>query len=501
MKKITPYLLFSVFMLRPLIGNQEGASNSENVLSRNVVDTLNIGLNDTVSIGFSPGDIMMEVFNAPGDLTLNGIGVNVLGWNTDGTSPNLKVEVYRPGSGGYPFTSTGSMYSIGDTTQNGWIGYAHTADNDSIAYPDTSSATNLVWNNFSTGIGICSAELEIADGQPVLGTKVLPVSPTDVTIQRPSDGSAGVYFVDFTSDGGAQFVKDELIAVVVTYLPDDAGDPANDATKIILNASDASYFYPSPGLTYYASDCSGPSGENGWHIMPNAWKFQYVVDIFGDIPPEIEIYHVGVTSTDGLPDPIPSWTEIKVFATVNDQNPSGGSDGVEIAILNWQVNSLTASTTSEAMTMLYNLVIQEYVYTADIQGYTNGITIYWWVSAEDVEENISTTPKQSYLVGTLATEDEANPKGFELIGNYPNPFNPVTNISYSMDNVSDVSITVYDIRGKVVKNLFMGKVTPGQHSVSWNGTNDLAQPLPSGIYLYRLQSNESIFTSKMMLLK
>jgi hypothetical protein len=235
--------------------------------------------------------------------------------------------------------------------------------------------------------------------------------------------------------------------------------------------------------------------------MPNAWKFQYVVDIFGDIPPEIEIYHVGVTSTDGLPDPIPSWTEIKVFATVNDQNPSGGSDGVEIAILNWQVNSLTASTTSEAMTMLYNLVIQEYVYTADIQGYTNGTTIYWWVSAEDVEENISTTPKQSYLVGTLATEDEANPKGFELIGNYPNPFNPVTNISYSMDNVSDVSITVYDIRGKVVKNLFMGKVTPGQHSVSWNGTNDLAQPLPSGIYLYRLQSNESIFTSKMMLLK
>jgi hypothetical protein len=501
MKKILPSLFFTFYALTPMTGNQSFLVSTQLNFSRSLVDTLNIGLNDTVSVGFSPGDIMMEVFKAPGDLTLNGVGVNVLEWNTDGTSPNLKVEIYRPGSSGYPYTSTGSMYSMGDTAQTGWIGYAHATDNDSIAYPDTSSASNLAWNNFNAGTGVCASEQEVIDGQPVLGAKVLPIGSTDVTIQKPTDGSAGIFYVDFTGDGGAQFIKDEYIAVVVTYLTDGASDPESDASKIVINAADASYFYPSSGLTYFASGCSGPSGEHGWHIMANVWKFQYVVDITGDIPPEVEIYHVGVSTTSGLPDPVPSWTEIKVMATANDENPSGGSEGVEMVVLHWQLNSLTANTTSEAMTKIFNLVEQQYVYTTEIQGQTNGTTVYYWVSAEDVEGNISTTPKQSYLIGTLGVDTEANPNDFELNGNYPNPFNPVTSILFSVKNVSQINATVYNINGQKIKSLFIGNVNSGKHSVSWDGTNHLGQSMPSGIYLYRFQTGERILTGKMMLLK
>jgi len=624
MKKIKIYLILSVCFFRILEASQGNTSTAQTVLSRSLVDTLNVGLEDTVNIGFFPGDIMMEVFQVPGDLTLNGVGVGVHQWNTDGTYPSLKVEVYRPDTAGYPFTSAGSMYSFGDTAESGWIGFAHSAENDSIAFPDPSSASNLVWNNFSTGTGVCSTEPEVADGQPVWGTKVLPAG-NDVMISRPSGGSAGLFFVDFAG-GGAQFVKDEYIAVVVTYLADGAGDPADESTRILLNAADASYLYPSPGLQYFASGCSGPSGEHGWHIMPNAWKFQYVVDITGDIPPEIDIYHVGLSTTTGLPDPIPSMTEIKVMATANDYNPSGGSEGIEVVVLHHQLNSLTADTTSEYMSTAFNLVLQVYVYHTEIPGVSNGTTVYYWVSAQDVEGNISNTNKQSYFVGTSTTDNnapssftlneqdsvyitmanfasdsivftwsesvdidgddllydfmaaltingqtqaiyssssltiremkidyqsvynelynaqallagiewdvtvtdgftevtsgngtlilgvnasaaflsingESLPEVFTLHQNYPNPFNPVTNIIYAMDITSDITITVHNIQGQLVKNLFIGNVKPGQHTVSWNGTDRTSQPVPSGIYIYSIKSSRQILAGKMMLLK
>ena len=498
MKKITKFLFLSASLLMPLEASQGSASTNQMVLSRSLVDTLNVGLEDTVHIGFFPGDIMMEVYRAPGDLSLYGVAVDVHQWNTDGTFPNLKVEVYRSSTAGYPFTSAGWMYDFGVMGENGWIGYAHPVDNDSIAYPDVSSAADLIWNNFSSGAGVCTAAPEEVNGQPVWGTKVLPVG-NDVMIPRPSDGSAGLFYVDFTSS--SQFAKDEYIAVVVTYLADGAGDPANEATIIDLNAGDASYIFPAPGLMYYGSGCSGPSGEHGWYIMNYAWKFQYVVNIFGDIPPDIEVYHVGMSTTTGLPDPIPPYEDVLVQALVNDTNPAGGQEGVEIVGLHWQRNSLTADTNSVAMQVAYNLVIQQYVFGRRIDGYGNGTTVYWWISAMDVEGNISTTNKQSYIIGTLATDNDVTPYEFDLHGNYPNPFNPVTNIIYSMGTASDVTIMVHNIQGQLVKNLFIGNVKPGQHTVSWNGTNNFAQSVPSGIYIYSVKSSRRILVGKMMLLK
>ena len=270
---------------------------------------------------------------------------------------------------------------------------------------------------------------------------------------------------------------------------------------INLNAGDASNIYPGPGLMYYGSGCSGPSGEHGWHIMNYAWKFQYVVNIFGDIPPDIELYHIGMSTTIGLPDPIPPYEDILVQALVNDTNPAGGSEGVEIVGLHWQRNSLTADTNSIAMQVAYNLVIEEYVFHRRIDGYGNGTTVYWWISAMDVEGNIATTNKRSYIIGTLGTDNDFTPYKFGLHGNYPNPFNPVTNIIYSMGTASDVTIMVHNIQGQLVRNLFIGNVKPGQHTVSWNGTNNFAQSVPSGIYIYSVKSDRQILVGKMMLLK
>jgi len=499
MKNTIVCLVFAILLPR-FLGANQGNESATVVQSRGLVDTLNIDLDDTVNIGFFPGDIMMEVFQAPGDLSLRGVGLDIAQWNTDGSSPSLKVEVFRPGTAGYPYLSIGTMYELGAMGENGWIGYAHSVDNDSISYPDINSAADLIWNNFSNGAGICASVPEVVNGQPVLGIKVLPAGD-DVLVTRPSDGAAGLFFADFSSEGSAQFTKDEYIAVVVTYLSDSAGDPANEATMIDLNAGDASYIYPAPGLKYYGTGCSGPSAEHGWHIMNSTWKFQYAVTIWGDIPPTIDIYHVGMSSTTGLPESVPPYEEVNVFAIVNDTNPAGGDEGIEIVGLHWQRNSLTANTNSVAMSEIYNLVIQQYVYHKKIDGYGNGNIIYWWISAQDVEGNISMTNKRSYIIGTLSTEPETVPSGFALGGNYPNPFNPATNIYYTIDSFSELNITVYDVLGNQVRNLFQGKVSPGDHSIYWNGEDQSGTGLPSGVYFYRLESKGRNILGKMMLLK
>ena len=226
------------------------------------------------------------------------------------------------------------------------------------------------------------------------------------------------------------------------------------------------------------------------------------VTINGDIPPEIEIYHVGLTSSTGLPDPVPSWTEIKIMATIDDVNPSGGESGVEMAILNWQKNSLEADTTSRMMSQAFNLLMQQYVYHTEMPGNTNGTVIYWWISAEDVQGNISSMNKQTLVIGTLAEINEPLPVGFKLHGNYPNPFNPITTIEFSLNGYSKVDLIVFDIKGAEVRRLVSSEaLLPGSHSVVWDGRNERGQRLSSGVYFTKLIAGKYVESKKMVLVK
>jgi len=85
--------------------------------------------------------------------------------------------------------------------------------------------------------------------------------------------------------------------------------------------------------------------------------------------------------------------------------------------------------------------------------------------------------------------------------NYPNPFNPVTTISYSIAKPSQVSLKVYNIKGQLVKTLDYGSKKAGQYKVIWNGLNDAGRPVSSGLYFFRLQAPGYTKTRKMMMLK
>lgn len=73
------------------------------------------------------------------------------------------------------------------------------------------------------------------------------------------------------------------------------------------------------------------------------------------------------------------------------------------------------------------------------------------------------------------------PTEFKLEGNYPNPFNPTTQIRFAVPTASDVSLVVYDIMGRQVQQLVEGTMAAGWHNVSFE-----ARHLESGTYLYRL---------------
>ncbi|MBN2416073.1 aryl-sulfate sulfotransferase [bacterium] len=89
--------------------------------------------------------------------------------------------------------------------------------------------------------------------------------------------------------------------------------------------------------------------------------------------------------------------------------------------------------------------------------------------------------------GTGVTDIEAVEE-FALLGNYPNPFNPGTLITYLLPVQSDVTLTVFDIRGRVVVRLEQGMRDPGRQMVCFTSEDDYGQVLPAGIYLYRLQA-------------
>ena len=85
--------------------------------------------------------------------------------------------------------------------------------------------------------------------------------------------------------------------------------------------------------------------------------------------------------------------------------------------------------------------------------------------------------------------------------NYPNPFNPTTTISYSLENSSNVQLNIYNLKGQLVKTLQNSHQEKGTHSVVWNGKDDRGNSVGSGVYFYKIQTNNFNEIQKMILMK
>lgn len=141
----------------------------------------------------------------------------------------------------------------------------------------------------------------------------------------------------------------------------------------------------------------------------------------------------------------------------------------------------------------------------NLKGSTQGTsTVQFDIQRLLLNEKNMTKDASGVTVGI--DEEEAIPTTFGLEQNYPNPFNPNTTIRYQLPTASTVSIKVFDMLGREVRDLLAAAQPAGRYNIPWDGTNDAGEGLASGLYLYRIHATgaeKETFTMvrKMVLLK
>ena len=155
-------------------------------------------------------------------------------------------------------------------------------------------------------------------------------------------------------------------------------------------------------------------------------------------------------------------------------------------------------------TNIYNLSHAEVLGYMEDSGITS-LDVMWNVYTDD---GFDTTPSSNgpwslTIDGgwALSVDNNTLPEVFALHNNYPNPFNPITNIRYDIPEASDVRIDIYDIVGKKVKTLVSKQHQPGRYKIQWNATNEFGSAVATGMYIYKIQAKDFVSVKKLLLMK
>ena len=109
---------------------------------------------------------------------------------------------------------------------------------------------------------------------------------------------------------------------------------------------------------------------------------------------------------------------------------------------------------------------------------------------------------QTLYPAFVAKDEPANlPTAFALAQNYPNPFNPRTAIKFALPVATHVRLEVFNVLGQRVAVLKDEPMAAGRHEVTWDGANTHGKSVATGVYLYRLTTEQYTETRKMVLLK
>ena len=140
-----------------------------------------------------------------------------------------------------------------------------------------------------------------------------------------------------------------------------------------------------------------------------------------------------------------------------------------------------------ARAFLATSTVNEKVYA--IGGFTTGFPYTPTSIVEEYAPSVVTSVESS-------SQGHRNPRKFVLHQNYPNPFNPATTIRYAIPKSGFVSLKVYNLHGQEIETIVNTEQAPGEHEVSWNPKN-----LASGVYVYRLQTEEFVAKKRLILLQ
>lgn len=123
---------------------------------------------------------------------------------------------------------------------------------------------------------------------------------------------------------------------------------------------------------------------------------------------------------------------------------------------------------------------------------------------ETIKTDQETDPYQSYedyLATSIGDLAEVTPNRFKLYKNYPNPFNPSTNLKFDLPEAGAVKLNIYNVLGQKVATVYDGNLKAGQHTMTWSGKDVNGSLVATGVYFFRLETEKHVAVRKMVMLK
>jgi len=432
--------------------------------------------------------------------------------------PLVQTTVKGPAAIDTALKKAGNNLNFKDATRNWFI--ANGVNSQSInsaygyVYPNVSLVamqTYLNPNVASTSRdvrGYAADYLSFENGSNLSVTFTLPSGST-LEIKAVKIGTGGTEIVDVAagtpfqvSDFGSTYSKVRFIilnpssSVTQSYTVQASGtvsavelkyDNTEPAGYLRLTRGDivAVVFDAVPGATL---DSVRVALRRTGTMKGGVWKYTGVVQPTPLGTAYVTNISASVSSTPGVPYPVP-WPN---WGTVNlTSNNIMASDPFVVAFTS------EGDSTTQPRVMITESPEPSKVTSLT---YLSSEGKWFYITSNDAGDSVYTYLIRAYLsfinTGGIKETIEIVPGLYSLRQNYPNPFNPVTRISYQIPSEGYVTLTVFDMLGRIVTTLVSEVEQAGEHNVEFN-----ARGLSSGIYFYTLRTNNFVQTKKLMLLQ
>jgi hypothetical protein len=265
----------------------------------------------------------------------------------------------------------------------------------------------------------------------------------------------------------------------VTFSFSTGGDIRTSPGFVEIDGNEIVYiFFGSSDRKIYGIDAQG-NLLPGWPFTTGGSVFTSPIfgDIDGDGSPEVisaaangNIYALHMDGSS-LPNfPITTGSIIKSPCALQDSDNDG-----DVEIIIGSVN---------------------YVFNVDMK-FSAGNLNFWNIYRGNPLRNGRSGDVETSIKSRVYTD----PSRFYLYPNYPNPFNPETNILIELPETGDYMLTIYDITGRTVWTTRWRQKKPGLRNILWSGRSIQGKELPSGVYLYQLSGSDKTVTKKMVMMK
>jgi flagellar hook assembly protein FlgD len=353
------------------------------------------------------------------------------------------------------------------------------------------------------------AEVQNTGNQPEVSVPIVLIedgiqigSPQQISL---SPNETGNVIFNYT----APDVQDVVQLQVASLLGTDM-NPANDTSeafvRIFSSEMDIVFLddFEDPLYTYATWD-TAQSAEGVWTVYPEPWLNNYLLPITAH-------GNVFAADADVTGSGTQTITTAMFFLDLSDYDSvrlnidsdwrartTADTARINVSIdnrLSWitVVENAGVSARNEHISIdLTSLIAGSSEAWIAFESYQPGFD-WWWVI-----DNVCVTAHE-VAVG-ISDKINAIPQEYALYQNFPNPFNPITTIKYDLKQKTNVKITIYDLLGKEIRTLVNARQEAGHKTVTWDGSNNIGVQVASGIYIYRISTEEFTQTKKMVLMK